>query len=59
MDYLAWNPTEEYLLRYIRKHGVLGESCIGDLRAELNSEHHGASKDDLTKWRDPIAPADQ
>ena len=59
MDYLAWNPTEEYLLRYIRKHDVLGESRVDDLRAELNSEHHGASKDYLTKWRDQIAPADQ
>jgi hypothetical protein len=59
LEYPAWEAAEEYLLRYMRKRGVLDQDCIHDLRAELNSEYHGASEDDLARWRCPKTPADQ
>ena len=59
LEYPAWEAAEEYLLRYMRKRGVLDQDCIDDLRAELNSEYHGASEDDLARWRCPKTPADQ
>ena len=59
LEYPDWQAAEEYLLRCMRKRGVLGENCIHDLRTELNSEYHGAAEEDLDRWRYPIAPADQ
>jgi hypothetical protein len=59
LEYPAWGAAEEYLLRYMRKRGVSDKDCIDDLRSELNSEYHGASEDDLARWRSPKTPADQ
>jgi hypothetical protein len=59
LEYPDWQVAEEYLLRYMRKRGVLGENCIHDLRTELNSEYHGATEEDLSRWRYPLALVDQ
>ena len=59
VEYPSWNTAEEYLLRYMRKRGVQDADCIDELRVELNSEYHGASEEELRRWRTPRTPADQ
>jgi len=59
MEYPDWQAAEEFLLRHMRKRGVLDENCIQDLRAELNSIYHGATEEELNRWRYPVALVDQ
>ena len=59
LEYPDWQAAEEFLLRQMRKRGVLDENCIQDLRAELNSEYHGATEEELNRWRYPVALVDQ
>jgi hypothetical protein len=59
LEYPSWTTAEEYLLRYMRKRGVQDEDCIQDVRAELNSEYHGATEEELARWRTPVTMADQ
>ena len=55
----SWNAAEEYLLRHMRALGVVDDECVEAIRAELNSDRHGTTMDELERWRAPTTPADQ
>ena len=59
IEYPSWKTAEEYLLRHMRARGVENHECIEAIRAELNSDYHGATVAELERWRTPTAPADQ
>ena len=59
IEYPSWKAAEEYLLRHMRARGVVDDECIEAIRAELNSDYHGATMDELERWRAPTTPADQ
>ena len=58
IEYPSWKTAEEYLLRHMRARGVENHECIEAIRAELNSDYHGATVAELERWRTPTSPAD-
>ena len=51
--------AEEYLLRQTRARGVLEETCIDEVREQLNSEYHGATNEERNRWRNPLTLAEE